>query len=66
MHEDGTCFQCNRLLIEIGHYGERLAGCLECNVWRGSKRAFIVALSVEDIQALRGLQINGRQARSIR
>ena len=50
MHEGGTCFQCIRPLIEIDHYGERLTGCLECNVWRGSKRAFIVELSVEDIQ----------------
>ena len=42
-------------LIEIDHYGERLNGCIECNCWRGDKSAFIVELSVEDFQALRGL-----------
>ena len=61
-----TCDRCNSRLIEIDHYGERLVGCKECNVWRGSKGAFIVELSVEDFQALRELEINGRQASSIR
>jgi hypothetical protein len=27
------CSQCNTLLIEIDHYGERLVGCVECNRW---------------------------------
>ena len=62
---DATCDRCTSSLIEIDHYGERLLGCIECNVWRGSKQAFIVELSVEDFQALRE-EINGRQARSIR
>jgi hypothetical protein len=60
------CDRCNSPLIEIDHYGERLTGCLECNCWLGSNRAFIVELSVEDHEALRGLVSNGRQARSIR
>lgn len=55
MHEVDTCDRCKRPLIEIDHYGERLIGCVECNCWRGSKRAFIVELSVEDIEALRRL-----------
>ena len=41
------------ILIEIDRYGERLIGCVECNCWSGSRGAFIVELSVEDIQALR-------------
>jgi hypothetical protein len=41
-------------------------GCIECNLWRSNKRALIVELSVEDIQALRELKINGGQARSVR
>jgi len=60
------CERCNQPLIEIDHYGDRLTGCLECNVWQGSKSAFIVELSVEDFEALRGLETNARQARSIR
>jgi hypothetical protein len=57
------CDRCDEPLIEIDHYGERLTGCLECNVWIGSKNVFIAELSVEDVQALRAL--NGRQARSV-
>ena len=41
--------------MEIERDGARLIGCIECNCWRSSKSAFIVELSVEDIQALRGL-----------
>ena len=53
-------------MIEIDRYGERLIGCIDCNCWQGRKSAFIVDLSVEDIQALRALETNGRQARPIR
>ena len=42
-------------MIEIERYGERLIGCIDCNCWQGRKSAFIVDLSVEDIQALRAL-----------
>jgi hypothetical protein len=35
------------------------AGCIDCNSWRSSKSAFVVELSVEDIQA-RELETNGR------
>jgi hypothetical protein len=49
------CDRCNSPLMEIDHYGERLTGCMECNCWRGDRRAFIVELSVEDFEALRGL-----------
>jgi hypothetical protein len=59
-----VCDRCESPLIEIDYYGERLVGCLECDVWQGSKRAFVVELSVEDVQALRGLKNNG--ARSVR
>ena len=53
-----TCDQCNAPVIEIDHYGERLTGCIECNCWGGSKRAFVVELSVEDFKALRELCSN--------
>ena len=42
-------------LIDIDRNGERLTGCVACNCWRSDKSAFIVGVSVEDIQALRGL-----------
>ena len=56
------CDRCEQPLIDIDHYGERLTGCIECNCWRGDKSAFIVELSLEDFQALRGLETNGRHA----
>jgi len=48
-----NCERCKEPLIEIDYYGERLSGCIECNCWRGERGAFIVDLSIEDIQALR-------------
>lgn len=53
------CDRCDAALIEVDHYGERLTGCLECNIWWGSKRAFITELSVEDVAALRRLKTIG-------
>ena len=47
------CERCKESLIEIEHYGEQLTGCIECNCWRGTRSAFIVDLSIEDIKALR-------------
>jgi hypothetical protein len=49
------CDRCGERLIEIDHYGARLTGCIECN-WSSSRTAFIVELSVEDFDALRGLK----------
>jgi hypothetical protein len=64
------CDRCGERLIEIDTYGERLTGCMtgciECNCWQSSKSAFVVELSPEDIRALRELQHNGHQARTIR
>ena len=54
--DDGSaCDRCEQPLIEIDHYGERLTGCLECNVWNGSKSSYVVELSIEDVAALRVL-----------
>jgi hypothetical protein len=33
MTRHGKCAQCDGLLIEIDHYGERLIGCINCNRW---------------------------------
>jgi hypothetical protein len=59
------CDSCGERLIEIDRYGERLTGCIECNRWRSSQSVFIVELSIEDFEALRKLEANGWQARSI-
>ena len=53
-----TCERCQQLLIEIERYGDRLIGCVECNCWQSNKSAFIVDLSVGDIQALRKRSAN--------
>jgi len=67
MSEGSNCSQCKRPLIEIDHYGERLAGCIECNrwSWRGSNRLFM-ELPDEDLEALREVVTNTRQARAVR
>ena len=39
--------------------------CLECNRWSSSRSAFIVELSIEDFEALRKLEVNGRRARGV-
>jgi hypothetical protein len=57
-----ACDRCNGPVIEIDFYGEHLVGCIECNCWRGTRSAFILDLSVEDIQALR----ENRQTRYLR
>jgi hypothetical protein len=38
-----TCSRCNRPLIEIDYYGERLVGCIECNRWgRPGDKTFVM------------------------
>jgi hypothetical protein len=56
------CDRCQQPLIKIDRYGEQLIGCIECNCWRGSKSAFVMDLSIEEIQALR----DNRQTHSVR
>jgi len=53
---DQTCTECQRPLIEIDHYGERLIGCIECNHWGwlGGDKPFMV-LPEDDLQALSNL-----------
>jgi hypothetical protein len=50
------CDSCGEQLIEIDRYGERLTGCVECNQWLSERRAFVVELSVEDVEVLRSAQ----------
>jgi hypothetical protein len=53
-NEFNTCQNCDRQIIEIDHYGQRLIGCLDCNrwSWEGSKRLFM-ELPEQDLQDLR-------------
>ena len=62
-----ACDRCDAPLIEIDQYGERLVGCIECNCWsRRDSAQLFMELPEEDLQALRELVTNGRQARSVR
>jgi hypothetical protein len=49
------CLECKRLLIEIDNRGQRLKGCLTCNIW-SSVSGERVELSVEDLRALQELR----------
>jgi hypothetical protein len=53
------CFDCKRPLVEIDNRGERLTGCMTCNLWRDSE-GNVVKLSVEDLAALQALRKKGR------
>ena len=51
------CPHCQRRLIEIDHFGERLVGCIKCNQWKrlGSPTDRIFRLPEDDLQALSNL-----------
>ena len=44
------CDRCQQPLIKIVRYGEQLIGCIDCNCWSGTKSAFVMDLSIEEIQ----------------
>ena len=52
----GRCHNCGQELIEIDPYGERLTGCLTCNLWAPAKGDRWVRLSEEDLHALHQLR----------
>jgi hypothetical protein len=49
------CNQCKQPLIEIDNRGERLKGCLTCNLWSTVDRKLWKRLSKEDLRALHAL-----------
>jgi hypothetical protein len=50
----GRCPRCNGPMIEIDRFGERLVGCVECNLWTWPTSENVsMALPEEDIEALR-------------
>jgi hypothetical protein len=46
-------------LIEIDSRGERLTGCLSCNLWSASGEKLWIRLSAEDMHALHHLRHGG-------
>jgi hypothetical protein len=50
-----TCDKCQRPLLEINFYGERLKGCIKCNVWIDTDGAWR-NIPEEDIEALNGMR----------
>ena len=51
-----TCYnKCKQPLIEIDNRGERLKGCLACNLWSTVDRKLWKRLSKEDLRALHAL-----------
>ena len=55
----GHCRECGQELIEIDNRGERLLGCLTCNLWAAEGKEHWVRLSVEDLRALHELRHKG-------
>ena len=53
------CHNCGQELIEIDNQGERLTGCLTCNLWAPANGDRWVRLSVEDLRALHQLRHEG-------
>jgi hypothetical protein len=56
--DDGIarCNQCKQALIEIDNRGERLTGCLTCNLWATADDQRWKRLSEEDLRALHQLR----------
>jgi hypothetical protein len=55
----GRCNQCDQELIEIDNHGQRLTGCLVCNLWAAADSKRWVRLSEEDLRALHSLNRHG-------
>jgi hypothetical protein len=53
------CNQCKQPLTEIDNYGERLTGCLTCNLWATADGTRWKRLSEEDLRALHLLVRHG-------
>jgi hypothetical protein len=57
--DDGAkslCFECKRPLVEIDNRGQRLHGCMTCNIWWSLTGGGAVKLSVEDLAALHAMR----------
>jgi hypothetical protein len=50
------CNYCQQELIDIDNRGERLTGCLPCNLWSVSGEKLWIELCADDLQALEELR----------
>lgn len=50
------CNHCRQDLIGIDNRGERLTGCLSCNLWSASGEKLWIELCAEDLVALHELR----------
>ena len=55
------CHNCGQPLIEIDNHGERLNGCLTCNLWTAGDATGWTRLSEEDLRALHQLRHGGHK-----
>ena len=59
-----NCDRCNRPLIDIDYYGERLVGSIECNRWgRPGDKTLVMELLEDDLQALRDARKSHKRRR---
>jgi hypothetical protein len=56
------CNQCTQPLAEIDNHGERLTGCLTCNLWSAAEGKRWRRLSEEDLRELHLLTRHGRRS----
>ena len=59
MIKTGKGKNCRQPLIEIDNRGQRLGGCLTCNLWAAGKSAQWIRLNEEDLRALYLLRHSG-------
>jgi hypothetical protein len=50
------CNQCDTEFIEIDNRGQRLVGCLTCNLWAAPEAKRWTRLNEEDLRSLHGLR----------
>jgi len=62
MMPSNHCKQCDQLLVEIDHYGERLKGCPSCNRWQTLDGEWC-RLAPDDIVALRAIRKSDTNSR---
>jgi hypothetical protein len=56
------CHNCGQELVDIDNHGQRLTGCLTCNLWKSPRAGERwVRLSEEDLRALHQLRHGGKK-----
>jgi hypothetical protein len=52
----GRCHNCDQELIEVDNRGQRLVGCLTCNLWTAPTGTGWLRLSEQDLRSLHDLR----------